>query len=644
MNEDGKIEELKKKLYSANTENLPKMKHVNLHDSNILVNRNWEEKEEQAKVPKFDYEKGKAHPFIKGLFVLASIFVIIALAISFYLFDTNPNAISNANIDIKVSGPITIGSGQELSLDVDVYNNNQMPLEIAELVITYPEGTRRADDKMTSLITERVSVGEVGSNDYKRTTIKSIILAEEGATKNINITLEYKLPDTNSIFVKDKIYPVSISTGPVAISVESVGEITPEQNTKFIVSVKSNSKDVIKDVILKAEYPFGFNFIKSDPNPSASNNIWRLGDVAVGETKKIVIDARFFGQVNQERTIRFNAGTVSPNDVNDIGVAFASFASSINLKAPFLGADVSINGKGDEIVVVNSGQLIQGEIIWNNNLDVTIYDVSIGAKLNGGVVDRRSVNAEGGFYKSEIDTILWEKSVAEELESLSPNQTGTSHFGMKVFDLTKDRASNIRRPELVINFKVNGNRLNENKVPEEVISQATRKIRIASDLGLQTRLLYSDGPFENTGGIPPKVNKETTYTVNVKISNSYNTVRDVVYTAKLPIYVKWLDKVSPSTANGTVTYNEENRTITWKAGDVAPGAGYISNPKEMSYQVGFTPSLSQENQSPMIIEGQRISGMDSFTNTVVEAQGYGLNTQIKYDSKYNLNVERVSGE
>ncbi len=644
MNDDeGKIEELKKKLYS-HTENLPKMKHVKLHEHHVLVNRDWDEKVEQEEIPKIEYGRNRFYKVLKGLIVFSIIFLVFAMGVAYYYFNINPNVISGANIDISVSGPVVVSSGQELSLDVNIFNNNPSVIQSADLIVTYPDGTRRADDKVTSLITDRISIGDIQAGATSRTTIKSIILAEEGSTKNINIALEYKMPGTNSLFVKEKSYPMGISSGPVSISVDSIKEITPEQNTKFLVSVKSNSDSVIKNVVLKAEYPFGFDFTSSSPVPSSSNIGWRLGDIAPGEIKKIEITAKIFGQANQERTVRFFAGTAQTKDPNEIDTIFASADQTFNLKAPFLGADIAINGNGSEIVVVNSGQFIRGEVLWKNNLDVSIHDVAIEAKLGGVSADRTSVNAENGFYNSTNDTLYWEKSNNPELEDVAPNKSGTSYFNMKVFDLTKDLASNLRRPEITLNFTVKGNRLNENKVSEEVTSQASRKIRVATDMGLDTRLLYNDGPFQNTGPMPAKVDSRTTYTVNVKVYNSYNNVKNAIYTAKLPIYVNWLGVVNPVTASSTVVYNLENRTITWNAGDVAPGAGYISNPKEMSFQVEFLPSLSQQNQSPIIINGQRIAGTDSFTNTVVSADGYSLNTQITSDSKYDMSLDKVVGK
>ena len=639
MNDEGKIEELKKKLYTSHGD-LPKMRHVKLHDRVVSVHRDWED--EDIKEDVVGEGGGKSYSFLKGLIVFSIIFLISALGIAYYYFNINPNVISNANIDIRVSGPITVSAGQELSLDVDVFNNNSSNLEIADLVVTYPEGTRRSDDKITSLVTDRISIGDIPSGGTQRVTVKSIILGEEGTTKNINISFEYKMPGTNSLFKKEKVYPIGISTGALSVGVESIKEITPEQSTKFTVSVKSNSSDVIKDVVLKADYPFGFDYIDADPSPSSSNTSWRLGDIAPGETKKIDVQARIFGQANQERTVRFYVGGASSKDPNEIDSVFASYSHSINLKSPFLGADVAINGSGNEIVVVRSGQFIQSDILWKNNLDVSINNVSIEAKLNNGVIiDRSSVSPEGGFYKSSEDIINWEKSNSPDLEEVAPNQSGNARFSMKVFDLTKDLASNLRRPELILNFTVKGNRINENNVPEEIASQASRKIRVSSDLQLDTKLVFNDGPFSNTGPVPPKVDTETTYTANVKIFNSYNNVRDTVYTAKLPIYVKWLGVVSPITASSTVVYNPENRVITWKAGDIAPGTGYISNPKEMSFQVSFMPSLSQKGQSPTIVDNQRVAGMDSFTNTVITDNGYSLNTQIKLDSKYTINMDSV---
>ncbi|MEI6042189.1 MAG: hypothetical protein WCQ00_01320 [bacterium] len=643
MNDEEKIEELKKKLYSR-VDNLPKMKHAKLHEHHVLVNRDWDEKGEQAGIPKIEYGKNKTHSFLKGMAVFAVIFFLIAAAIAYYFFMVSPNTISNANIGINISGPITVSAGQELSLDVSIFNNNSVAIESADLVVTYPEGTRNSVDKVTSLVTDRTPIGDIAAGANQRVTIKSILLGEEGSTKNISIALEYKMPGTNSLFIKQKDYPIGIGTGPVSVTVDSVKEITPEQNTKFTVSVKSNSSDVIRDVVLRSEYPFGFNYISAVPGPSSSNNSWRLGDIAPGEVKKIVVEAKIFGQANQERTVRFYAGTAQAKDPNEIDTTFASYSQTVNLKDPFLGADVAINGKGSEIVIVNSGQFIQGDILWKNNLDVSVHNVQILGVLNGVSVDRSSIIAEGGFYKSSDDTLSWEKSTNPELEDIAPNQSGSVHFNMKVFDLTKDLASNLRRPEVTLVFSVKGTRLNENKVSEEVTSQASRKIRVASDLALDTRLLYNDGPFENTGPLPPRVDSKTTYTANVKISNSYNNVRGVIYTASLPIYVKWLGNVSPMTASSTVVYDAENRTVTWNAGDIAPGTGYISNPKEMTFQVELLPSLSQQGQSPIIVSNQRIAGTDSFTNTVVTANGYSLNTQIKLDSKYDMDLDKVVGK
>ena len=639
MDED-KIEQLKKKLYSS-TEKLPKMRPVNLREHNISVDKGWKEEQENIEEPK---KVVKVYSFLKGLMIFAIIFLIIAFGIAYYYFTVNPNAISNSNIDIKVSGPITISAGQELSLDVDVYNNNSTILQAADLIVTYPEGTRRADDKVTSLITDRIPIGDIAAKGAQRTTIKSILLGEEGSVKNINIALEYKIPESNSLFVKEKSYPMSIGTGPVSITIDSIKEITPEQETKFIISVKSNSSDVIGDVVLKGDYPFGFDYISAKPTPSASTNSWRLGDIAPGETKKIEVDAKIFGQANQERTLRFYTGTASKSDPNQIDTTFASYSQAIALKAPFLGADVSINDSGDEIVVVRSGQFIHGQILWKNNLDVAIHDIAIEAKLSGSMADRKTVNVTGGFYKSLEDTIYWDKSNYQELSDVAPNQSGIAGFNMKIFDLTKNLGSNIRRPEVTLNFTVKGNRLNENKVPEDVKSSASRVIRIASDILLKTSLLYTDGPFENSGPVPPVVDNKTTYTVNIKVFNSYNTVKNAVYTAKLPIYVEWLGKVNPSTASSTVIYSPENRTVTWNMGDVSAGSGFSSVPKEMSFQVGFVPSITQEYQTPVIVTDQRIAGTDSFTNTVVDYNDNVLNTDIKNDSKYILDWGKVVGK
>src|SRR6185295_4185684 len=84
--------------------------------------------------------------------------------------------------------------------------------------------------------------------------------------------------------------------------------VTSGESFTTSVSVKLNSTDVLKNVMLRAEYPYGYSVDSAAPAAFSENNIWALGDLSPGVTKKIDIKGRLQGENQDERTFRFYIG------------------------------------------------------------------------------------------------------------------------------------------------------------------------------------------------------------------------------------------------------------------------------------------------------------------------------------------------
>lgn len=645
--DDSKIEQLKKKLYS-NTEEPQKPRRGKLHPHTDLVNRSWSG--EQG-LPKVEYgvedEEERALPItynslssgIKKALIGAFAFFVIAAGVAAYMFFVGFNVVSPNNIDIKLLGPTASPAGEILSLDVDITNNNSEELILSDLVITYPEGTRSATDGVTPLITDRIPIGTIESGKTIRKTIKSVLFGQENTSKNIKITLEYRVPDSDSIFVRSKDYAMSIGSSPVTMTVDTLSEVTANQPATFKITLVSNSTSVIKGLLLKADYPFGFKFTKATPDALSGNDTWTLGDLEPGGRREITIVGNIIGENKDERVFNFSAGTEDPQNTTAIKTVFITSSASIAVRQPFLAADVSLNGDGGETVVVDAGQGIRGEITWQNNLDVPVNDIVIETKITGAMLDKRVVSGDEGFYRSIDSTILWDRSTLSDLKEVGPGDAGRIEFSFASLPSSNQNNTSFRRPEINLELKIKAKRLNENRVPEEISSTVTRRIKIQSGLAMNTRLVRTIGPFENTGPLPPEVDKDSTYTVLVSVSNSFNTVKDAVFTTTLPSYVKWAGVIDPKTTG--VTYNADRREISWPLGEISAGTGYNSTPKQFAFQVIFQPSISQLGQSPTVVNSQRIAGKDTFTDTIVENIQQPLDIQISSDPQYEYGQDKV---
>lgn len=642
-NDDSRIEELKKKLYSQNEEPL-KPHRGKLHPHAQVVNSSWGG---EGGIPKVEYGEdenlstytGLGSNFKKILFG-AIAFFILAAGLSAYIFFSGSNIVSPDKIDIKMLGPVASPAGEILSLDVDIKNDNSSKLILADLVITYPEGTRKDTDGVTPLITDRVPVGTIDSGQTVRKTIKSILFGEENVKKNIKVTLEYRVPGSDSIFTKAKDYPIFIGSSPVTLTVDTLKEVTAEQESTFKVTLVSNSTSVIKGLLLKADFPFGFKYNSSTPVPLSGNDTWSLGDLEPGGRREITIKGKIIGENRDERVFNFMTGTEDPQNTTSIKSVFVTNSVAVTVREPFLAADVALNGDGAEVVMISAGEGVQGEITWQNNLEVPVNDVVIEAKITGEMLDKRVVSGDEGFYRSIDSTILWDRTTLNDLREVGPGDAGRIQFAFASLQPTEQINKTFRRPELSLQLTIKAKRLNENRVPEEISSTVTKRIKIESGLSMKTRLVRTAGPFVNSGPLPPVVDQTSTYTVLVSVSNSFNSIKDGVFTTTLPSYVKWMGVIDPATTQG-VTYNADRREITWPVGEIPAGTGYNSTAKEFAFQVGLQPSISQLGQSPIAVNAQRIAGKDNFTETIVENIQPSLDIQIASDPAYVYGQDKV---
>ncbi|MEI8062067.1 MAG: hypothetical protein WCG97_02105 [bacterium] len=639
VDDKSRIEDLKKKLYSKSMTGIDKIRRPGLHEHSAMINESWAE--EQKSTPKIEVfpNSARRRVFFKK-FLTFSIFVfLIAVAYGAYQILSGNNFVSSANIDIKITGPVSVSSGDTLTLDVDVTNKNSGAIELADLVMTYPEGARKTSDNTQPQITDRISIGTINAGETKQERVQVVLFGEEGDAKNISAAVEYRIPGSISIFRKQKDVPMAIGNSPITLSIDTVNQVTAGQEVTLTLNIKSNSSQLLRGILVKGEFPSGFKFKSASPVPSYGIDTWNLGDIAPNSKQEIKIIGTMNSDENQERIFKFNAGTVDPKDENSIGTTFIASNASLTVKKPFIGSDIILDGKADKIVSVTAGDALQGEIVWQNNLDVPINDIVIEAKLNGNFLDRSSVKADPGFFRSSDNTMVWDKSTVSELSGLRPGGTGRVTFAFASPQPDKENVARVKNPAITVDLTVHGTRLNENAVSEDIQSVVTKTVKIQSELAMNTVLVRNVGPFQNTGPFPTVAEKASTFTANIQVSNSFNTVKDAMYKTTLPNYVEWTGKVSPSTAQ--VSYDPLTRTVSWNIGDVTSGTGYSSPAKSMYYQVSFKPSVSQVSTAPTVIKEQSVSGTDAFTGDVIKTTGPIMDIRLESDPTYQYEQDHV---
>lgn len=608
-----KLEEIQKELYSHNFQR--RESDFKLPSKEYNLKTDWEN-EEKTKTPWFKKLKLKVSLIYLTLLSLAIVFFVGSISYASFIFFRDSRIEAGEKVDVNIIGPVSIGGGEKLSLDIIVQNNNSVPMELVDLVMEFPEGTKEAGDSMTDLKRVRESLGEIPVGAVVRKTVNSVLFGEENSTKDIQLSIEYQIPDSNAIFQKKKDFSIKLNASPVRLTVEGLKEISSGQQIELDLKIHSNSSKELKDVIIEANYPFGFTYGNSNVKPTVNNNIWIFDSLKPEEEKNIKITGIIEGQNEEERFFRFHSGLVKEDAPKEIGIIFNTSSHNTIIKKSFVDLTLTIDGQQREggEVYVQSGKRSSGYIVFSNNTNNTLRDLDIQLEIAGPALNEKSVVVEQGFYNSINNMIVWNRETHKQFSEVLPRKSLTMSFQFETYPLNKDSV-NLRNPEIRLNATVNGIRISENAVEEKVNSSEIALIKVISDVSVRAYTEYEKGPFKNSGPVPPKSETETSYTVVLDLTNSTNDLQEAKIEATVPSYVSWTNTFNPQTAQ--VSYDSYSRKIVWNLGDILAGTGYNSESKKLFINLILTPSISQIGETPDLLKDIKFSAIDTFTKTII---------------------------
>lgn len=629
-----RIEELKNKLFSKNY--TTKIEHRDSFSSlrKLDVPDSWE----KDKAPTSTAGNFFMKTFVfKKLFLFSLGFFILALSYASYMFFVGGNTVSKENIDITVLGNTFTAGGEELPLIIGITNRNNSPLELVDLIVEYPKSSGSLTEDTERL---RQTLGTIPAGGVRNDNLKVTLFGEQGSIRPIKISIEYRVEGSNAIFVKEKLYEVTINSTPINLSIDAPAEISPSQDISLKVKATINSTKTVPKILLRVDYPAGFQFTKATPSPSFGNNVWNLGDLPPGSLSNISIVGKMVDVFDgEEKTFRVWSGSQSTSDKSSIEAVFNSLQHTVLIKKPFLEARLFVNGVYEREYATDSKSPIQAEIKWTNNLDTKINDLEIRAKISGNAVNRKTINPQQGFYNSIDDVITWSKNSKSEFREVNPGDSGSVFFSVSSLSLFSGVSGLLSSPSIDIEVSVTGKQPLEGNTLKELNNGEAKTVRITSDVGLAAKVLYYSGPFTNKGSIPPQVEKETTYTVVWTLSNTSNNISKGEVHATLPPWIGFMGSISPATEN--LVYNPSTKEIIWNVGNIPKGAGITSGSKEVAFQVSFTPSLSHVGTRPVLINDAVLTGHDDFANVDVRVNKTSLSTFLANDPAFPPSGDRV---
>jgi hypothetical protein len=533
-----------------------------------------------------------------------------------------------------VTGNNFTSGGEKLPLIVQITNRNNSPLNGAELVMQYPQDSSTSSSSGSEDFRE--SLGTIPAGTVVNENLTPVLYGEQGSTHTITISLEYQVTGSNAIFVKDQPYTITIDSTPVNLSVDAPATISPNQSITLDVKATLNSTTPLATTLVKVDYPIGFQFVSAVPAPSFGNNVWNLGNLAPGAEHDISITGTMIGVFSgDQKTFNISTGSQSGTDKSAIDVVFNSMQQTVAIQKPFVEADIAVNGVSGSQFTTTAKTPVDVQIHYINNLNTTVDNLQIQAKISGNAFDPRTVNVSQGFYDSTANTITWDKSYESQLAQVNPGDSGTLSFSVTPTSLFSATGGLLASPSINIEVDVSGQQADSGFAVNSVTNSSNATIKIISDVGFSDKALYYSGPFSNTGPIPPTVGKATTYTVVWSLSDTANSISNAQVTSSIPQWVNFVGTFLP--ASEDLTYNPTTRQILWNADRIPAGAGITGTSRSVSFQVSLNPSLSQIGTSPVLINAAVLTGHDDFANVDLTVNKAVLTSSLSGDTTFPAN-------
>ena len=550
------------------------------------------------------------------------LFVVAALVSSAFLF-LGTNQISARNISISLTAPFSVAAGEKLGIQVSVANQNTVQIEAATLILNYPSGTKTADAEAKDLYEERVPIEVLTPGQALNIPVNVILFGEENEEKEIKAVIEYRVAGSNGTFFKDADpIKVKINSSPLVVRVDAVEKVSSGQEIEIKITLQSNASVIQRNILVEAAFPNSFTFLKSEPQPAYGQNVWLVSEILPETSQTITLRGRVQGVANEEAQIQISVGAPRSDNQFIMGSVLSKANTNYQIERPFIDVLVDINQDADGEAVVDAGSEANVAVRVKNTLDETIYDMRVEVSPNGNLIRDNQLIVPTGFYDTGSKTIRYEVSGMPSLAEVRPGETRDFIFTVKP-DVNQNTAS------FSVSTNVYARRVGEANAAEEIVGTALAEAKFSSTILIDSQVGRNDGPFSDTGPVPPVANAETTYTLTFAAAAGVNDLTGAVMTTTLPQYVTWLNKYD---GEGTIEYNPVAKQLRWNIGALS-----AKTAKQLQVQVSLLPSVTQVGTTPALVGLQEFRATDRFTEVGLRTSKLPLSTELSTEAGFDRN-------
>ncbi|MBU4299448.1 hypothetical protein KJ636_05405 [Patescibacteria group bacterium] len=526
------------------------------------------------------------------------------------------NVYSKEVLKLEILGPPETTLLQVAEYAVKYKNNGNFNLEDAKLVFECPKnsleclvaGKEESPEEKKSLRKEFL-LQTIYPGEEKTFSFKTRLLGKENETKEAKATLSYRPKNLKALYSSSTTFTTQIRPVLLNFEFDLPSKAESGRELKFFLNYFSSLDYPLSNIGVKVEYPSEFQFLESKPQALEKTD-FEIKSLNKTEGGRIEINGLLTGNAGEQKIFRAVFGIWKEGEF----IVLKEAMRGVEIIEPSLYISQLINGKPDYFAQI--GDFLHYEIYFRNLGGKPFENLSLIAKLKGGLFDLSTIKSDLGENTSGDNTIVWDWKKVPDLKFLDSGKEGKIEFWVnlkQVFISSRNKESD-KEMKPGENLSVT----NEIIFPDQTKKEFLTKIN--SKLILTQKGYIEDEIFGSPGPLPPRVGEKSYFTVIWQVENFYNKIGNAKLKAVLSPLAELTGKIFPE--NAAFTFDSNSRELLWQIGDLEPGQ---EKKVQLAFQIALTLKEEEKLATPLMTPAE-ISGEDKWTNQILSTKTLPLYT------------------
>lgn len=413
------LEKLQKKLYTPEKPSLPEVEPEVGPEKETMI----------APPPTEDANPSPA--IWKKIFLGAGVFFLLASTVAVYVFFRGFYAFRKDRVEFKLDGPTEVSAGDTVTWKLSLVNKNETELKDGVLTFQFPDFSQpvispaEADQFKISVLKQTIPIAQLKPGGLYEKEFKAVLYGGENFERKAQAVFDFKPSAGTIVFESVGTLATKISSFPVSLNIESLPETISGEKVGVTFHIKNEGTVPFTNLRLRLEYPSGFRAEDSLQKLAEFNNVWRLDEILPQEEKTLTIRGAVTGLEGENKVFRAFVEGLE-------GTAWRTYKeSSGELKLIAAPLALYLNTSPAGVSSARAGETVNYKIIWQNNLDVPLSNLTLKIKFDGDSFDLASVRPATGL-NSTAKNLTLDRDNFPILFGIQPLEKGELSFKVKV--------------------------------------------------------------------------------------------------------------------------------------------------------------------------------------------------------------------